>query len=186
MSIRKSSWHQAGLRAVQLFDLPKTWLDPKSQKLARIETWLWHFFCQRWVDRPTDHLGALRHAVTWDCRALIVCRLQDRIILRDGGQRLIEIYSTGASWTVAQQSARFMRDVHYRCIHCIECTPSDPPHHVAPAANGVMAIMMIAAVAGGVNLTIPLPPPAAALNWRVLQFLYIGESTNIVEYCRIL
>ena len=86
------------------------------------------FFCQRWVDRPTDHLGAPRHAVTWDCRALIVCRLEDRIILRDGGQRLIEIYSTGASWTVAQQSARFMRDVHYRCIHCIECIPSDPPH----------------------------------------------------------
>ena len=54
MSIRKSSWHQAGLRAVQLFDLPKTWLDPKSQKLARIETWLWHFFANaRWVDQLT-------------------------------------------------------------------------------------------------------------------------------------
>ena len=53
MSIRKSSWHQAGLRAVQLFDLPKTWLDPKSQKLARIETWLWHFFANGgWTDWP--------------------------------------------------------------------------------------------------------------------------------------
>ena len=43
-----------------------------------------------------------------------------------GGQRLIEIYSTGASWTIAQQSARFMRDVHYRCIHCI-AYPLTPP-----------------------------------------------------------
>ena len=183
MSIRKSSWHQAGLRAVRLFDLPKTWLDPKSQKLARIETWLWHFFANG-GRRPTN----------WPPWSAVACRdlrlpCSDRLPPPrsdhsqrwcGGGQRLIEIYSIGASCTVARQSARFMRDVHYRCIHCIAYPLTPPPttmyHHVAPAANGVMAIMMIASVAGGVNLTIPLPPPAA-LNWRVLQFLCVGESS---------
>ena len=130
MSIRKSSWHQAGLRAVRLFDLPKTWLDPKSQKLARIETWLWHFFAN---GGSTDRLTTLeRCGMPWPEIAVLWSFAASKI---GSFSEMVWWWSTFnwdlQHWCLLDNRAAECKIYEGRALslHPLHCIPSDPLHH---------------------------------------------------------